>query len=124
MAFPGVLGTTHHSPRIDPYQICVPPQKNHLAEAYGTLPNFPHRHRIWGFGYPVGSSRGHMVILCRVTSVKRPPPPPTHIDGIFITFERGRGLNSRVKFLGGLWLDFLGGIRAIVRDLMGVRVAG
>ena len=27
-------------------------------------------------------------------------PPPLHpIEGIFITFERGRGLNFRVKFL-------------------------
>ena len=30
-------------------------------------------------------------------------PPPLHpIEGIFITFERGRGLNFRVKFSGGV----------------------
>ena len=48
--------------------------------------------------------------------------PP--IGGIFTTFGRGRGLNFRVKFLGGVRVRVkffrMGGVR--IRGLMGVRV--
>ena len=72
--WPVELETAYHSPRIDPYHICDPPQKNYLVGSMGTAPNSTFRHRIRGSGYPVGSPRGCMMMFYRTISADRGPP--------------------------------------------------